>query len=91
MCREAGRPLFVSLLVYLDREWPREHDAETLFLDTPTDTGQGTHTHITGTHITGAHITGAQAHLHKTACQQPQEQLQPVCLQGGRLSESVAG
>jgi hypothetical protein len=38
--RELGKPLFVSLLVYLDKEWPRENDAETLFLDTLTDTGE---------------------------------------------------
>ena len=37
--REAGKPLFVSLLLYLDKEWPRDADAETLFLDSPTDTG----------------------------------------------------
>lgn len=37
--QEPGRPLFVSLLLYLDREWRREWDAETLFLDTPSDTG----------------------------------------------------
>lgn len=30
----------MSLLIYLDKEWPLEHDAETLFLDTPTDTGE---------------------------------------------------
>jgi hypothetical protein len=29
----------VSLLLYLDDCWEREWDAETLFLDTPTDTG----------------------------------------------------
>ena len=28
-----GRPLFVSLLVYLDETWRREWDAETLFLE----------------------------------------------------------
>jgi hypothetical protein len=39
-CREGGKPLLVSLLVYLDKEWPLGHDAETLFLDTPTDTGE---------------------------------------------------
>jgi hypothetical protein len=37
--REPGRPLFVSLVVYLDEEWPREWDAETLLLDTASDTG----------------------------------------------------
>lgn len=36
---EPGRPLLVTLLLYLDREWPRQYDAETLFLDTGTDTG----------------------------------------------------
>ncbi|PNH11163.1 Ankyrin repeat domain-containing protein [Tetrabaena socialis] len=37
--REPGRPLFVSLLLYLNRTWEREWDAETLFLDTPSDCG----------------------------------------------------
>lgn len=32
-------PLFATLLVYLDADWRREWDAETLFLDAPTDTG----------------------------------------------------
>lgn len=32
--------MLVSLLIYLDKEWPLGHDAETLFLDTPTDTGE---------------------------------------------------
>lgn len=32
-------PLFVSLLLYLDAEWQREWDAETLFLDPPSGTG----------------------------------------------------
>lgn len=35
----AGRPLFVSLLLYLDDTWPRQWDAETLFLDDDTDIG----------------------------------------------------
>ncbi|KXZ50143.1 hypothetical protein GPECTOR_17g779 [Gonium pectorale] len=37
--REPGRPLFVSLLLYLNARWDREWDAETLFLDTPSDCG----------------------------------------------------
>ena len=32
-------PLFTTLLIYLDVEWRREWDAETLFLDAPTGTG----------------------------------------------------
>ena len=32
-------PLFTTLLIYLDAEWRREWDAETLFLDAPTGTG----------------------------------------------------
>ena len=35
----AGRPLLVSLLLYLDDRWPRQWDAETLFLDDDTDIG----------------------------------------------------
>lgn len=35
----AGRPLLVSLLLYLDDTWPRQWDAETLFLDGDTDVG----------------------------------------------------
>ncbi|KAK9822818.1 hypothetical protein WJX81_003308 [Elliptochloris bilobata] len=34
-----GRPLLVSLLVYLDAAWPRDWGAETLFLDGRTDVG----------------------------------------------------
>lgn len=30
----AGKPLFVSMLVYLDEHWRKEWDAETLFVDT---------------------------------------------------------
>lgn len=37
--RDPGKPLLFSLLLYLDAEWSREWDAETLFLDTQTDTG----------------------------------------------------
>lgn len=37
--QEPGKPLFVSMLLYLNEDWPRDKDAETLFLDTPTDTG----------------------------------------------------
>lgn len=35
----AGRPLLISLLLYLDDKWPRQWDAETLFLDNDTDIG----------------------------------------------------
>lgn len=37
--REPGKPLFVSMIVYLNAPWPREWDGETLVLDTGTDTG----------------------------------------------------
>ncbi|KAG1663704.1 hypothetical protein FOA52_013272 [Chlamydomonas sp. UWO 241] len=37
--REPGKPLLFSLLLYLDAKWPLDHDAETLFLDSSTDTG----------------------------------------------------
>ena len=37
--QEPGKPLFFSLLLYLNPSWPRNHDAETLFLDSSTDTG----------------------------------------------------
>ncbi|KAK9804412.1 hypothetical protein WJX72_011538 [[Myrmecia] bisecta] len=36
---EPGKPLFVSLMVYLDEAWPRDWDAETLFLDSANDVG----------------------------------------------------
>uniref|UniRef100_A0A061RJK4 Prolyl 4-hydroxylase alpha subunit Fe(2+) 2OG dioxygenase domain-containing protein n=1 Tax=Tetraselmis sp. GSL018 TaxID=582737 RepID=A0A061RJK4_9CHLO len=36
---EPGKPLLVSLILYLDKEWPRGHDAETLFLDASQDVG----------------------------------------------------
>ncbi|CAN0299464.1 unnamed protein product [Hapterophycus canaliculatus] len=36
---EPGMPLFATLLIYLDSDWRREWDAETLFLDAPTGTG----------------------------------------------------
>lgn len=36
---DPGRPLLVSLLLYLDDRWPRQWDAETLFLDDDTDIG----------------------------------------------------
>jgi hypothetical protein len=36
---EPGKPLFVSLLVYLNERWPDAWDAETLFLDG--DSGRG--------------------------------------------------
>ena len=34
-----GRPLFVSLLIYLDETWRREWDAETLFLEPASGAG----------------------------------------------------
>ncbi|KAL6749804.1 hypothetical protein V8C86DRAFT_2833540 [Haematococcus lacustris] len=37
--REEGRPLFVSLLLYLDEAWERDWAADTLFLDCASDTG----------------------------------------------------
>ena len=37
--REPGQPMFVSLLLYLDRDWPRDFAAETLFLDGDFDVG----------------------------------------------------
>lgn len=37
--REPGQPLLATLLLYLDADWAREWDAETLFLDGPTGTG----------------------------------------------------
>jgi hypothetical protein len=37
--RTPGKPLFVTLLLYLDYFWPRSFDAETLFLDDDTETG----------------------------------------------------
>lgn len=36
---EPGKPLLVSLLLYLNDEWLREWGADTLFLDGQTDTG----------------------------------------------------
>jgi hypothetical protein len=36
---EPGKPLLVSLLIYLDDRWDRDWAAETLFLDSGTDTG----------------------------------------------------
>lgn len=35
----AGKPLFVSLIVYLDEEWRREWDAETLFIEPESGAG----------------------------------------------------
>jgi hypothetical protein len=35
----SDRPLFVTLLLYLDDEWPLNFDAETLILDSSTGTG----------------------------------------------------
>ncbi|KAK3272238.1 hypothetical protein CYMTET_19455 [Cymbomonas tetramitiformis] len=37
--RTAGKPLFVSLLLYLNDEWPLQWDGETMFLDERTGTG----------------------------------------------------
>ena len=37
--REPGKPLLVSLIVYLNDAWPSDYDAETLFLDPATGTG----------------------------------------------------
>ncbi|CAM9801297.1 unnamed protein product, partial [Chrysoparadoxa australica] len=37
--REPGKPLFVTLLLYLNEAWPDNWEAETQFLDTPTGTG----------------------------------------------------
>ncbi len=39
LVQEPGKPLFFSVLVYLNASWPRNLDAETLFLDTSSDTG----------------------------------------------------
>lgn len=36
---EPGRPLLVSLLLYLNPEWERDWGADTLFLDSASDTG----------------------------------------------------
>ena len=36
---EGGKPLFVSLILYLDGRWRREWDAETLFLEPESGTG----------------------------------------------------
>ncbi|KXZ52552.1 hypothetical protein GPECTOR_9g596 [Gonium pectorale] len=37
--RELGRPLFVSVLLYLNESWPEDYHAETLFLDPETQLG----------------------------------------------------
>mmetsp|Transcript_6560 Transcript_6560/g.24355 ORF Transcript_6560/g.24355 Transcript_6560/m.24355 type:complete len:245 (+) Transcript_6560:998-1732(+) len=37
--RRRGHPLFASVVIYLDREWPEEYQAETLFMDI--DSGVG--------------------------------------------------
>ena len=37
--RQAGKPLLVSLIIYLNESWPEPWDAETLFLDPATGTG----------------------------------------------------
>lgn len=36
---EPGKPLLVSLIIYLNDEWSKNDAADTLFLDTDTDTG----------------------------------------------------
>lgn len=42
---EPGQPLLVSMLLYLDDQWPRDWGAETLFLD-----GQVSLWHLSGLH-----------------------------------------
>lgn len=37
--QEPGAPLLVSLLLYLDADWPRDWGAETHCLDVPSDSG----------------------------------------------------
>ena len=37
--REPGRPLFVSVLLYLNETWPEDCHAETLILDPESQTG----------------------------------------------------
>lgn len=37
--RECGKPRFVSMMVYLNSKWDLDCGGETLFLDSPTDTG----------------------------------------------------
>ncbi|GIL50228.1 hypothetical protein Vafri_6459 [Volvox africanus] len=37
--RELGRPLFVSMLLYLNEIWPEDYHAETMFLDPETQLG----------------------------------------------------
>lgn len=39
MNRTPGKPRFVTLLLYLDADWPNEFDGETLFMDCATSTG----------------------------------------------------
>ncbi len=39
MLLQAGKPLFVSLVLYLNPEWDAAWNAETLFLDPDTSTG----------------------------------------------------
>ena len=39
LCAKPGKPLFVSMLLYLNDEWPMELDAETLAVDIDSDTG----------------------------------------------------
>ena len=37
--REPGRPLFVSMLLYLNEAWPEDYHSETLLLDPESQTG----------------------------------------------------
>ena len=37
--RNSLRPYFVSMIMYLDSDWPLHFDSETLFLDQSTGTG----------------------------------------------------
>ena len=39
LCRAQGKPLLVSLIIYLNESWNLDFDAETLFLDPATGTG----------------------------------------------------
>ncbi len=38
-CREEGRPLFVTMMIYLNETWPDDFHAETLLLDPESQTG----------------------------------------------------
>ncbi len=72
--QEPGRPLFVSLLLYLDGEWRREWDAETLFLDSHADVGlvvrrpsPASITLLCGTSITAVWPDARAAHHYRYA------------------------